>query len=146
MVVNDSDSLEILNMKFTFFDIHSTKAKQFGFRVDYGNHNFVFCGDEPINKLNEKYIINTDLLLLEAYCLERDSHIYHPHEMHHNTVKESALSAEKLNVKKLLLYHTEDETTYSHRKELYTEEAKKYFSREVLVPDDYDEIDLDKYL
>lgn len=143
VVVNDNDSLEILNMKFTFFDIHSTKAKQFGFRVDYGNHNFVFCGDEPINKLNEKYIINTDLLLLEAYCLDKDSNIYHPHEIHHNTVKESSLSAERLNVKKLLLYHTEDETTYNFRKELYTEEAKKYFSKEVLVPEDYDEIELE---
>lgn len=142
IVVNDNESIKILNMKFTFFDIHSKKAKQFGFRVDYRDYNFVFCGDEPINKLNERYIFNTDLLLLEAYCLDRDSHIYHPDKMHHNTVKKSALSAERLKVKKLLLYHTEDETTYNFRKELYISEAKKYFSNQILVPEDYDEIEL----
>lgn len=134
VVVEDNESKMIMNMKFTFFDIHSTKAKQYGFRVDYNDNNFVFCGDEPISKFNEQYIRNTDLLLLEAYCLEKDREYYHPKKIHHNTVKMSAESAERLNVKKLVLYHTEDETTYLNRTKLYLKEARTYYRNEVVIP------------
>lgn len=43
--------------------------------------------------------------------------------------------AEELHVKNLLLYHTEDRNL-SHRKELYYEEGRKYFSGNLLIPDD----------
>ena len=142
IVVNNRSTVNILNMKFTFFDINSTKAKQFGFRLDYSNKSLVFCGDEPLKKENNKYAVKADLLLLEAYCLDSQSNIYNPEKMNHNTVKKSAICANNLEVKKLLIYHTEDNTTYGKRQVLYYNEAKNYFSGEVLVPNDYDVLDI----
>ena len=34
VVVNDGQTKEIIGKKVTFFDIHSTKAKQFGFMME----------------------------------------------------------------------------------------------------------------
>jgi hypothetical protein len=40
----------------TFFDIGSTKAKQFGFQMIYdGGKVLTCCGDEPYNECEEKY-------------------------------------------------------------------------------------------
>lgn len=142
IVVNDSEVMSILNLKFTFFDIHSTKAKQFGFRLDYENKILVFCGDEPLNKTNNKYANKADILLLEAYCLDSESKIYQPEKMHHNTVKKSAICASDLEVKTLILYHTEDNSTYGKRQVLYFNEAKKYFKGQIHVPNDADIIDI----
>ena len=142
IVVSASEVLNILNMKFTFFDINSIKAKQFGFRLDYLNKSLVFCGDEPLNIKNYKYAKNVDLLMLEAYCLDSEAAIYNPREMSHNTVKKSAICANSLEVKQLLIYHTEDNTTYGKRESLYLNEAKKYFSGEVFVPNDLKVLDI----
>ena len=57
------------------------------------------------------------------------------YEKHHSTVKNACEFAEELHVKNLLLYHTEDRNL-SHRKELYYEEGRKYFSGNLLIPDD----------
>lgn len=47
----------------------------------------------------------------------------------------------KLNVKNLILYHTE-ETHGDNRKELYAYEAKGVFEGNVIVPDDLEEIEI----
>ena len=49
--------------------------------------------------------------------------------------------AEELNVKNLLLYHTEDKNIL-HRKELYEEEGRKYFKGNLLVPEDLEIVNL----
>ena len=49
--------------------------------------------------------------------------------------------ANKMNVKNLLLYHTEDKTLNT-RKACYTEEAAQGFSGVVHVPDDLEIIDI----
>lgn len=41
----------------------------------------------------------------------------------------------------LILYHTEDKNI-ARRKELYTEEGKKYFSGNLYVPEDLEKIEL----
>ena len=45
-------------------------------------------------------------------------------------------------IKNLIIYHTED--SHDNKKELYTKEASMYFSRNVIIPNDLDEIILDK--
>ena len=46
--VADDESVSILSKKVTFFDIQSTKAKQFGFCMELGNgEKLTCCGDEP---------------------------------------------------------------------------------------------------
>ena len=59
----------------------------------------------------------------------------------HSTVKTASEIAESLNVKNLLLYHSND-NDLKNRKRLYTEEAKKYFSGNIYVPDDLEIIRL----
>ena len=44
-----------------------------------------------------------------------------------------------LNIRNLILYHTE-ETHIENRKELYLAEGRKYFSNNILVPDEMEEI------
>ena len=52
-------------------------------------------------------------------------------------MKDACLQAEKLGVKNLLLYHTE-EKNLARRRELYTAEGRQYFSGNLVVPDDLD--------
>ena len=54
---------------------------------------------------------------------------------------QAAELAEKLGVKNLVLYHTEDKSIAT-RKQAYTAEAKKYYHGNVFVPDDLDVIEL----
>ena len=65
-----------------------------------------------------------------------DREIFKPYEKNHSTVKDASEIAEKLQVKNLVLYHTEDKDM-ERRKEKYTNEAKKYYTfGNVFVPDD----------
>ena len=45
--VKDQETKEIMGHTVTFFDIHSTKAKQFGFMMEYDGKKLTCCGDEP---------------------------------------------------------------------------------------------------
>ena len=75
----------------------------------------------------------------EAFCLYEDRERFRPYEKHHSTVMDAARDAERLHVKNLILYHTEDKTLDT-RRERYTAEAKTVFSGNVVVPDDLDVI------
>lgn len=97
------------------------------------------CGDEPYNICEKQYAVNSKWLLHEAFCLDGQADIFHPYEKHHSTVKDASQLAEELNVKNLLLYHTEDKNL-SRRKELYGDEGKKYFRGNIFIPDDLERI------
>ncbi len=64
-----------------------------------------------------------------------------PYEKHHATAKDACINADKLNVKNIILYHTEDKNL-SQRKKLYIKEGKEEFKGTILVPDDLDVISL----
>ena len=138
--VKDGETKKILDYDVTFFDIRSTKAKQFGFTTKLQNgRKFTFLGDEPYQEHEEKYAENADWLLHEAFCLYRDRDLYSPYEKHHATVKEACEQAEALGVKNLILYHTEDKNL-AERKKLYTEEGRQYYHGNLLVPEDLERI------
>ena len=99
------------------------------------------CGDEPYNEENEKYALKSDYLLHEAFCLYDQADIFHPYEKHHSTVKDACQLAEKLKVKNVVLYHSEDQNI-ENRKELYTKEGKAYFGGKIYVPNDLETIEL----
>ncbi|AFL98716.1 metal-dependent hydrolase, beta-lactamase superfamily III [Desulfitobacterium dehalogenans ATCC 51507] len=140
--VADGQQADLLGHTFTFFDLHSTKAKQFGFTLHLdGNKKLTFMGDEPYNSLCEKYAENSDWLLCEAFCLYEERELFKPYEKHHSTVKDACELATLLNVKNLILWHTEDKNI-EKRKILYTIEGKQYFKGNLLVPDDLDVIEL----
>lgn len=137
----DGDVREIIGNKVTVFDIGSTKMKQFGFRMESSAFIFVNAGDEPLTEKNYHYAQDADFLTHEAFCLYDDRDIFKPYEKSHSTAKDAAELAQKLNVKNLILYHTEDKTLAT-RKERYTFEAKAYYSGNVFVPNDREVIAL----
>ena len=134
--VEDGETAHILDYDVTFFDILSTKAKQFGFTTVLKNGRRLTCaGDEPYNPDCRRYVEGSDWLLHEAFCLYGDRETYKPYEKHHSTVKEACELAGSLSIPNLVLWHTEDHNL-SRRKALYTAEGRQYYSGNLLVPDD----------
>ncbi len=142
IIVEDGEMTQILGHPVTFFDIHSTKAKQFGFTMEFApERRLTCCGDEPYNEAEYPYAKGSEWLLHEAFCLYEQADVFHPYEKHHSTAKDAALLAEQLGVKHLLLYHTEDKNL-ARRRELYTAEARQQFQGEVHVPEDLESYEL----
>ncbi|MGE4274368.1 MAG: MBL fold metallo-hydrolase [Desulfitobacterium sp.] len=142
VTVADGQQEEIMDYSFTFFDLHAAKTKQFGFTVNLDEgKKLSFLGDEPYHPLSEKYAKNSEWLLSEAFCLYEERDIFKPYEKHHSTVKDSCELATQMNVKNLILWHTEDKAL-SKRKELYIKEGKQYFKGNLLVPNDLEVIEL----
>lgn len=141
-IVKDGDMRKVLGCPVTFFDIASTKAKQFGFTMQLTNgKKFTCVGDEPYNEANYEYVKGSDWLLHEAFCLFGEADKFKPYEKHHSTVKEACQLAESLHIPNLLLYHTE-ESHLPERKKLYTEEGRTYYHGHLYVPDDLEIFEL----
>jgi len=140
--VADGEAVNVIGRATTFFDIHSTKTKQFGFAMDIGGgKKLTCCGDEPCNDFGKPYAENAAWLLHEAFCLYSQADIFDPYGKNHSTVKDACELAEALHVANLLLYHTEDKNLAA-RKKLYCAEGQKYFSGTIHVPDDLETLAL----
>ena len=125
-----------MDYNVTFFDIHSTKARQFGFTTTLENGKKLTCvGDEPYNPLCEAYVKGSDWLLHEAFCLYEDRDKFKPYEKHHSTVKDASELAKELHIPNLVLWHTEDKSVGT-RKERYLAEGSQYCHGNLFVPDD----------
>ena len=134
--LSDGDTHKILDYEVTFFDILSTKARQFGFTTVLKNGKKLTCaGDEPYNPGCERYVTGSDWLLHEAFCLYGDRDRFKPYEKHHSTVKDACELAESLHIPNLILWHTEDKDI-THRKERYLAEGRQYYHGTLFVPDD----------
>lgn len=136
--LESGDVKRILDCDVTFFDIGSTKARQFGFTLTTKEGTKLSCcGDEPYNPCEEAYVKDSDWLMHEAFCLYGEADKFKPYEKHHSTVKEACQLAGELGVKNLILYHTE-ETHLAERKRIYTEEGHTFYRGNLYVPDDKD--------
>ena len=141
--VDDGETVQILDYNVTFFDIHSTKAKQYGFTMTLKSGTRLTCtGDEPYNPACAAYVTGSDWLLLEAFCLYDERERYRPYEKNHSTVKEACELAEELQIPNVVLWHTEDKSTVGNRKELYAAEGSQYYHGHLYVPDDQEILDL----
>lgn len=140
--IKDEEAINIPAGEVHFFDIRSTKMRQFGFSVQLLNdQRLVFIGDEPFRAHEGKWAERATWLLHEAFCLYSQRDIYQPYEKSHVTVKEACEAAEKLAVENLILYHTEDDAIFS-RKERYTREGKEFYHGDLHIPDDLDVFNL----
>ena len=135
--VADGEKLSVMGEEIEVFDIHSTKLKQFGFKTSAaGDKTLVCLGDEPCDKDCENIAQDADWLLCEAFCLYEDRERFKPYEKHHSTALDAAQLAEHLNIKKLVLWHTEDKTI-SQRKQRCRKDVKlwakaiRYLMKEV---------------
>ena len=140
ITVQDGEILTINHREFTFFDIHSTKAKQFGFRLTLDDGYLTCLGDEPYDESERPYVIYAKWLLCEAFCLKSEADRFHPYEKHHSTVEDACELASELHVKHLVLYHTED--TAQERKELYLKEGEAHYHGDLHLPHDLEVIEL----
>ena len=141
--VEDGQREALAGRETVFFDIHSTKARQFGFSMTLPQGEVLTClGDEPYNPLCERYVRGCHWLLCEAFCLYGDRDRFKPYEKHHSTVREACQLAAGLKVPNLVLWHTED-SDIPHRKERYTAEGRTFYHGNLLVPDDLDVIVLE---
>ena len=135
-VVENGSSAEILGDRFTFFDIGSTKEKQFGYQIQMKNGiQLSFPGDEPYREALLPYVQGSQWLLHEAFCLYGQRDIFKPYEKHHSTVMDACKLAEELKIPNLVLWHTEDKDL-AHRKQNYTAEGKAFYHGNLMVPDD----------
>lgn len=135
-VVESGDEREILGDRFTFFDIGSTKAKQFGYRLQMDNGvQLAFPGDEPYHEALLPFVEGAQWLLHEAFCLYGQRERFKPYEKHHSTVMDACRLAEKLHIPNLVLWHTEDKDL-AHRKDAYTAEGREYYHGNLYVPND----------
>lgn len=140
--ITNGETRNVQNMKLTFFDIFSTKAKQFGFTAILPDGQKLVClGDEPYNENCRTYAQNADWLMSEAFCLYDDRDTFRPYEKNHSTALDAGRLAQSLNAKNLILYHTE-EKTISTRKQTYTAEAQTEYTGTVYVPNDLETITL----
>lgn len=140
--LKDVDKFNVGNISLQCFDIQSPKAKQFGFKALMPSGKAIVClGDEPYNPVNKGMVEGADWLMYEAFCLYAERDKFRPYEKRHSTALDAGKDAEKLNVKNLILYHTED-SDLEHRKERYTSEARAAFHGNVYIPDDLEVIKL----
>jgi ribonuclease Z len=134
--IKDKDIINIIGYEVEFFDIHSTKAKQFGFTLHLKNkEKLTFTGDEPYNSKNYEQVKDSDWLLHEAFCLASQADIFKPYEKHHSTVKDVCIFAQEENIPNLVLWHTEDKNL-EKRKELYQAEGQQYYKGNLYIPAD----------
>lgn len=140
-ILNDGDKYDINGVTYTFFDIQAKGTKQYGFECILNDKKFAFLGDETLNPSLYERFRDYDYVMHEAFCLDSEENIFHAYEKNHSTTKSVSEVMNKLNVKNLILYHTE-ESHKDKRKELYTKEAQEYFYGRVIVPDDLETIEI----
>ncbi len=141
VVLQDEDRHQINGVDYTFFDIKAKGTKQFGFECVLNEKKFAFLGNETLNPSLYERIKNFDFVMHEAFCLESEENIFHAYEKNHSTTKSVSEVMNPLNIKNLILYHTE-ESHKDQRKDLYTKEAQQYFKGNIIVPDDLEIIEI----
>lgn len=138
--VEEGQKEQAAGFKLRFFDIDSTKKKQFGFTAILPDGKKLVClGDEPFNERNRSYAENGEWMLSEAFCLDEEKDTFKPYEKHHSTALDAGRTAQELGIQNLILYHTED-SDLKHRKDRYTKEAGRFFKNRIYVPDDLERI------
>ena len=105
------------------------------------NKKLAFLGDKTLNPNLYDRIKGFDYVMHEAFCLDSEENIFHAYEKNHSTTRSVSEVMNKLDIKNLILYHTE-ESHKDERKKLYTDEAQSYFSGNVIVPNDLEIIEI----
>lgn len=141
IVLRDGDKYNINGIDYSFFDVKAKGAKQFGFECILNDKKLAFLGDETLNPLLYDRVRGFDYVMHEVFCLNSEEEKYHELLKTHCSTKTVSEIMNDLEIKNLILYHTE-ESHGDKRKELYTREAKEYFNGNVIVPNDLEVIDI----
>lgn len=140
-IVKDNEIVNINGIEYTFFDVKEKSVKLYGFKCIINNKVLTFVGDVTLNDEIKDIVKESDYVMHEAFCLDSEEDIFHAYEKKHSTVKHACELMNRLSVKNLILFHTED-SHGKERKALYESEGNKYFDGKVIVPDDMEEINI----
>lgn len=140
-ILDSENKIKINEINYTFFDINARGTKQFGFECNIDEKRLVFLGDETLNPKLYERVRCADYVMHEAFCLDSEENIFHAYEKNHSTVKSASKVMNELEVKNLILYHTE-ESHGEQRKKLYIQEGKENFNGNIYVPDDLEVIEI----
>lgn len=122
-ILHDEETINIAGEDITFFDVHTKGNKLYGFETILNNgKKLIFLGYKTCNPILYNRLRNVDYVMHEAFCLDAEESKFKAYEKHHSTVKSVCESMQSLDIKNLILFHTED--THENKKELYTTEAK----------------------
>ena len=141
VILNDRDMHVINGINYEFFDIMAKGTMQYGFECNIEGNWFIFLGDENMNPLLNSRVARADYIMHEAFCLDSEETKFHAYEKNHSTALSAARKLSELEVKNIILYHTE-ETHGNKRKELYTKEAREVFKGNIIVPNDLEVIEI----
>lgn len=137
--VEHGEELVRCGRKFRFYDAYSDRCSQYGFVMELENGGkLVFNGDVPRDERNHALMEGAKYLMHEAFCLEEEGR---GRLRGHSSVAQTAQYAADLKAENLILIHGGDQDIL-HRKEKYTEEAKRHYTGPVFVPDDMEVLDL----
>lgn len=140
--LENHEILKIIDYNIEVLDMYSYECNQFGFQTKLNNNKILtFMGDVPCSEKLFDKIRNTDWVLHEVFCMESEEKIFKAREKNHSTLKDVTEKMERLNIKNLVVWHTKD-NNIEKRKELYTKEAKEYFTGNIYVPEDLEIINL----
>lgn len=140
-ILKDGDIHHINGIEYKFIDIQAKGTKQFGFECEINDKRVMFLGDETLNPVMYDRIKGADYVMHEAFCLDSEENIFHAYEKHHSTVKSASDVMNELDVKNLILYHTE-ESHGEDRKTLYMKEGQDNFNGNIIVPNDLEIIEI----
>ncbi len=145
--VEDGTCHQILGWRIHFFDILSTKERQYAFWMELlSGRRLIFFGDEPCHPDRKALMEDADWALCEAFCLYGERDRFRPYKKHHSTVLDACAFAEEARVKNLVLWHTEDthigEASGPGRVVRYLEEGRRAYHGSLYIPEDLERIAL----
>lgn len=70
--LKNNEKVKINGCEYLFFDLNASSCKQFGFEVVMDEKKMFFLGDVTLNKNLYSRIINSDIVLHEAFCLDEE--------------------------------------------------------------------------
>ena len=139
--LSQSENIAVAGYNINFFDLQSKGNQIHGFDTILKNgKRLLFLGDEPCKETFFDRLHNADYVMHEVYCMDSEEKKFCAYELKKSTIKTVCEVMKPLNVKNLILFHTED--THRDKTQLYSEEAKKYFDNNVIIPNDGDIIEL----
>ncbi|MCR4673014.1 MAG: MBL fold metallo-hydrolase [Lachnospiraceae bacterium] len=136
----DTDVRKIAGYSFSFFDIRSSKDREFGFSVTLGNgEKLTYAGETPLTEACFDAARGSDWLIHPVYCLHSQVDRYDPYGKGLMTVKEACELAGYLGVPRLIMFSTEDDSL-RRREDLYRAEGRLYYKGEIYVPSDLETV------
>lgn len=144
--IDDLEKQNIFNFKLTPINLNSDKMEQHWFLLEIKDKKILFFGDEAVKILdrnNLEQFLWVDYLICEWLIPENQSLDWwwktDLKKMVHISAKEAWKIATKMKAKNLIIIHTKEQ---ENRVELLKEDASLEFDWNIIVPEDWEEINI----